>query len=125
MWALSFQIMNRASIEKGIGAALILSGLVLLILKVSSISQAQQSWDNWASPESGAMWFIGAVVAELTFLAARFTLGYFVYQSKISRAWLFYPLAVLTAVSGLSGIILVAAALALRFLQGEAHAAKT
>ena len=117
--------MNRALIQKGIGAALILSGLVLLALKISSTSEAQQSWDSWASPESGGMLFVGVLALELAFLVSRFTLGYFVYQSKNMGPWLFYPLAILTAVSGLSGIVLVAAVLALRFWQGGVHAAKT
>ncbi|MBE7215957.1 hypothetical protein MK852_16185 [Shewanella benthica] len=117
--------MNRALIQKGIGSALILSGLVLLVLKVSSISDSHQTWDSWASPENGTMWFIGVLVLELVFLASRFILGYFVYLSKNMRPWLIYPLAVLTAVSGLSGIVLVAAVLVLRFWQGGVHTSKT
>ncbi|ADZ90926.1 hypothetical protein [Marinomonas mediterranea] len=117
--------MNRVLIQKGIGAALILSGVALLVLKISSASEAQQSWDFWASPESGGMLFVGAVALELVFLVSRFTLGYFVYQCKNMGPWLFYPLALLTSVSGLSGIVLVAAVLALRFWQGRVHASKT
>jgi len=117
--------MNRLFIQKGIGAALIFSGLALLVLKVSSIPGAQQSWDSWASPENGTMWFVGVVALELTFLVSRFALGYFVYLGKSTGPWLFYPLAALTAVSGLSGIVLVAAVLVLRFWQGGVHAVKT
>ncbi|WP_157035570.1 hypothetical protein [Marinobacter psychrophilus] len=117
--------MNRAMIQKGIGGVLILIGLVLLVLKVSSISETQQGWETWASPGNGALWFTGVLAVELTFLISRFTLGYFVYQSKNIGPWLFYPLAILTTISGLSGIILVTAVLALRFWQGGVHAAKT
>ncbi len=117
--------MNRALIQKGIGVALIVSGLVLLALKISSMSEAQQSWDSWASPESGTMWFIGSLVLELLFLISRFSLGYFTYLGKHVGPWFFYPLAVLTAVSGVTGIVLVAAVLVLRFWQGGVHAAKT
>ncbi len=117
--------MSRALIQKGIGGALMLSGLVLLALKVSSISETQQGWDAWASPGSGTLWFIGVLAVELIFLISRFTLGYFVCQSKNIGPWLFYPLAMLTAISGLAGIVLVAAVLALRFWQGGVHAAKT
>jgi hypothetical protein len=67
----------------------------------------------------------GVLAVELALLVSRFTLGYFVYKNANMGPWLFYPLAILTAVSGLSGIVLVAAVLALRFWQGGVHAAKT
>jgi len=117
--------MNRALIQKGIGGALVLSGVVLFVLKVSSTSEARQGWDSWASPESGVMWFVGVLALEVAFLVSRFVLGYFVFQSKNMGPWLFYPLAILNAVSGLSGIVLVAAVLVIRFWQGGVHAVKT
>ncbi len=111
--------------QKGIGLALILSGLVLLVLKSVSIPEAQESWDAWSTPNSGTLLFIGAVAAELLLLAARFGLGCFVYTNRELGPWSFYPLVVLVAISGASGIVLVTACLALRFSQGKGHAAKT
>lgn len=111
--------------QKIIGGTLIFSGVVLLILQVISFSEARESWGVWASPESGAMWFAGALVLELVFLLSRFALGYLVFLNGRITPWLFYPLGALTAVSGLSGIVLVLAALALRFWQGGAYVAKT
>ncbi|HEY7886071.1 MAG TPA: hypothetical protein VIC08_14095 [Cellvibrionaceae bacterium] len=116
--------MSRALTYKIIGAALILSGLILLVLKASNISAAQQSWDSWASPESGTLWFVGALAVELAFLGARFALGYFVYLRKSVRPVLFYPLVVLTALSGLSGALLAAPVLIFRFWNGGLPEAK-
>lgn len=73
--------MNRELIQKLIGGALVLSGVVLLVLKVLSISEARESWAAWASPESGMIWLVGALVLELVFLLARFILGYLVFLS--------------------------------------------
>jgi hypothetical protein len=117
--------MNRELIQKLIGGALVLSGVVLLVLKVLSISEARESWAAWASPEGGMIWFIGALVLELVFLLARFILGYLVFLNGRIKPWLFYPLAAITALSGLSGAALVLAALALRWWRGGSYAAKT
>jgi small-conductance mechanosensitive channel len=117
--------MNRALLQKGIGLALILSGVILLALKIMSLPEAKESWDAWASPNSGTLLFIGALVAESLFLVARFFLGYFHLKSKYLGPRVFYPLVVLVALSGLSGIILVVASVALRFGQGQVYAAKT
>ena len=117
--------MNRALIQKVIGLALVLSGVVLLALKITNIPDAKESWDAWASPNSGTFLFIGVLAAELLFLAARFFLGYIHFKSKHLGPWSFYPLVVFVALSGLSGIILGAASIAIRFWQGQGHAAKT
>jgi len=117
--------MNRAIIKKGIGIALIISGLILLALKVSSLGEAREGWNAWASPDSGFLWFLGALTLELVLLGCRLMLGYLLYSGKNISTWSFYPLAVLTAVSGLSGIILVIATLVMRFWPGGSHAAET
>ena len=117
--------MNRVLIHRSVGAALILSGLIIFVLKALSFSDAQKNWDFWASPDSGAIWFVGIVILETVFLVSRITLGYLVYLRKNIGTSLFYPLAVITSVSGLSGILLVVVVLVLRFLQGGVHAAKT
>ncbi len=125
MWALSLRIMNRALVQKGIGLALVLSGAVLLALKITSIPEAKESWDAWASPNSGTFLFIGVLAAELLLLAARFFLGYVHLKCKDLGPWGFYPLVVFVALSGLSGIILAVASLAIRFWQAQGHAEKT
>ena len=117
--------MNRALAQKVIGMALVLSGVILLALKITSIPEAKENWDAWASPGSGTLVFIGVLAAELIFLAARFFLGYIHFKSKHLGPWSFYPLVVFVALSGLSGIILGVASLAIRFWQGQGHAAKT
>ncbi len=117
--------MNRALVQKGIGLALVLSGVVLLALKITSLSDAKESWDAWASPNSGTLLFVGVLAAELLFLASRFFLGYVHLKNKHLGPWSFYPLVVFVALSGLSGIILGVASLAIRFWQGQGHAAKT
>ncbi|WP_147336800.1 hypothetical protein [Pseudomonas abyssi] len=117
--------MNLALVQKGIGLALVLSGAVLLALKITSIPETKESWDAWASPNSGTFLFIGALAAELLFLAARFFLGYVHLKSKHLGPWGFYPLIVFVALSGLSGIILGVASLAIRIWQGQGYAAKT
>lgn len=117
--------MNRAKIKKGIGVALIISGLILLVLKVSRLGEALEGWNAWASPDSGFLWFLGALTLELVLLGCRLMLGYLLYSGKSISAWSFYPLAVLTAVNGLSGIILVIATLIMRFWPRGSHAAET
>lgn len=117
--------MDRALIQKGLGIALILSGLVLLVLKLLSVPEAQQSWDTWAAPDSGTSLFIVALVAESVLLAARFALGFFVYLNIQLGPWLFYTLAVLVAISSITGIILVLVCVLFRFLQGQDHAKET
>lgn len=114
--------MNRELIQQLIGGALLLSGFVLLVLKVLSIPEARESWAAWASPESGTMWFIGTLFLELIFILSRFVLGYLVFLNRRIRPWLFYPHAAITAVSGLSGMALVLAALALRWWPGSSYA---
>lgn len=98
------------------------SGVVLLVLKVLSIPEARQSWAVWAQPESGMMWFVGASLLELIFLLSRFVLGYLLFLNRSIRAWLFYPLAAITALSGISGVALVLAALALRWWSRGSYA---
>ena len=117
--------MNRALIQRGLGVALILSGLVLLVLKVLSIPEARQSWDSWAAPDSGTALFIGALAFESVLLAGRFALGYCIYSNKHLGPWLFYALAVLVAISGVTGIILAAACIAIRLSSNPGHAVKT
>lgn len=117
--------MNRELIQQVIGGALVLSGVMLLILKVLSISEAREGWAAWASPESGTMWFIGALVLELVFLSVRFLLGYLLFLNGRIKPWVFYPLAAITALSGLSGAVLVLAALAVRWWRGGSYAEKT
>lgn len=117
--------MNRALAQKGIGLALVLSGVVLLALKITSIPEAKESWDALASPNNGTFLFIGALAAELLLIGARFFLGYVHLMGKHLNPWSFYPLVVFVALSGLSGIILGVASLAIRFWQGQGHAAKT
>lgn len=117
--------MNRKLIQNLIGGALVLSGIVLLILKVLSISEAREGWAAWAAPESGTVWFIGALVLELVFLLARFLLGYLVFLSGRINPWAFYPLSVITSLSGPSGAALVLAALAVRWWRGGSYLAKT
>jgi small-conductance mechanosensitive channel len=117
--------MNRALVQKLIGLALILSGVVLLALKITSIPEAKENWGAWASQSSGTFLFIGVLAAELLFLAARFLLGYVCLTGKWLGPRGFYPLIVLVALSGLSGIILGVASLAIRFWQGQGYAAKT
>ncbi len=114
--------MNRVLVQRGIGVALILSGLVLLTLKIISIPESIETANSWAAPESGTAWFIGFLLIELLLLAARFALGYLVYVNQQISPWFFYPSAVLIGVSGLSGIILAASVIVLRFLQGRTHA---
>lgn len=116
--------MNRALAQKLIGLALVLSGVVLLALKITSIPEAKENWDAWAFPSSGTLLFIGVLAAELLFLAARFFLGYVHLTGRHLGPWSFYPLVVFVALSGLSGIILGTASLAIRFWQGQGHAAK-
>lgn len=116
--------MNRELIQQLIGGALVVSGFVLLVLKVLSISEIRESWDAWASPEIGTIWFIGALVLELVFLLARLLLGYLVFLNGRIKPWLFYSLAALTALSGLSGAALVLSALALSWWRGSSYAEK-
>ena len=113
--------MNRTLVHKVIGQALILSGAVLLALKIMNISEAKESWDAWASPTSGTVFFIGALTAELLFLAARFFLGYVHLKNKDLGPWVFYPLLLFVLLSGLSGIILALASLAILFWQRQAE----
>ena len=117
--------MNRAFVKKGIGLALVLSGAVLLALKITSLPEAKESWSAWASPNTGTFLFIGVLATELLFLAARFFLGYVHLKSKDLGPWGFYPLVVFVALSGMSGIILGVASLVIRFCQGQGHAEKT
>jgi hypothetical protein len=63
--------------------------------------------------------------AESVLLAARFTLGYFIYSNKQLGPWLFYALAVLVAISSFTGIILAIACLVVRFLPGQDSAKET
>ena len=100
--------------QKLIGGALVVSGVVLLVLKVLSIPETRQSWAAWAQPESGLMLFVGSLLIELIFLISRFALGYLLFLNRRIRPWFFYPLAAITALSGLSGVVLVIAVLALR-----------
>lgn len=116
--------MNRELIQRLIGGALVLSGVVLFVLKVLSIPEARESWAAWASPESGMMWFVGALFLDLIFLLSRLALGYLVFLDRRIRPWLFYPLAAITAISGLSGLALVLAAVVLRWWPGGSYAAK-
>ncbi|MBB3170214.1 hypothetical protein [Simiduia aestuariiviva] len=102
-----------------------ISVLILLALKLSSLPEARQVADSWAYPESGTLWFLGGLAVELMLLVARFILGYFVYIGRHASPWVFYPLVVLVAVSGFSGLALSVAALALRLWQGAHCAVKT
>lgn len=111
--------------QKGVGLALILSGVMLLALKIMSLPEAKESWNAWADPSSGTSLLIVMLLAESLFLAARFFLGYILFKSMHLQSWAFYPLVVLLALSGLSGIVLGVACLAIRFWQGQGHAAKT
>lgn len=117
--------MSRARIQEGTGLLLILSGIVILILNIMSISEAKESWDAWAYPNSGTYLFIGAMVAEVIFLSSRFFLGYAHFKSKQLGPWVFYPLVVLVALSGLSGIVLGVACLSIRFWQRQSYAPNT
>ena len=117
--------MSRAFIQKGIGLALIISGVVLLILKSMSLPEAKAGWDAWASPGSGTALFAGAFAAELLLIAAQFYLGYLNFRNRCLSPWGFYPLTMLVAVSGVQGIVLAAACLAIRLWPGQGHAAKT
>ena len=117
--------MNRRLVKKGVGLALVLSGVVLLALKITSIPVAKESWDAWASPSSGTSFFIGALTAESLLLAARFFLGYVHLKGKQLGPLGFYPLVVFVALSGVSGVILGLASLATRFWRGQSHAPKT
>jgi small-conductance mechanosensitive channel len=117
--------MNRALAQKVIGLALVLSGVVLLVLQITSIPEAKKNWEAWASPSSGTFFFIEVLAAELLFLAARFFLGYVHLTGKHLAPRSFYPLVVFVALSGLSGAVLGVASLAIRFWQGQGHAAKT
>ncbi|SER23251.1 hypothetical protein SAMN05421690_101378 [Nitrosomonas sp. Nm51] len=112
-------------IKKGIGVALIISGLILLVLKVLNLGEARESWNAWASPDSGFLWLLGALTLELVLLSCRLMLGYLLYRGKNISVWSFYPLAVLTALSGLSGIVLVIATLIMRFWPRGSHAVET
>ena len=107
--------MNRLLIGKVVGACLVLSSLLLLVLKAASIPEARQSWAAFAEPNSGTIFFVVAVTLELLLLAARFTLGYFTYLNKKLSLWLFFPLLLLVALNDLSGIVLASACLILRF----------
>lgn len=117
--------MNRKLVQKGIGLALVLSGVVLLALKITSIPVAKESWGAWASPSSGTFFFIGALTAESLLLAARFFLGYVHLKGKQLGPLGFYPLVVFVALSGVSGVILGLASLATRFWRGQSQAPKT
>ena len=123
--ALSLRIMNRTLAQKVIGLALVLSGLVLLALKITSIPEAKENLDAWAYPGSGTLLFIGVLATELLLLSARFFLGYVHLTGRHLGPWSFYPLVVFIALSGLSGIILGAASVAIRFWQGQGQVAKT
>jgi len=112
-------------IKKGIGVALIISGLILLVLKVLNLGEAREGWNAWASPDSGFLWFLGALTFELVLLGCRLMLGYLLYSGKNISVWSFYPLAVLTALSGLSGIVLVITTLIMRFWPRGSHASET
>lgn len=98
---------------------------MLLVLKVLSIPEARQGWDSWAAPDSGTALFIGALTFESVLLAGRFTLGYCIYSNKHLGPWLFYALAVLVAISSVTGIILAAACIAVRLSSNQGHAVKT
>jgi len=111
--------------QKGVGVALIASGILLLILKLSDLPEARESWEAWASPKSGAPWFVGALAVEAVLLASRIALGYFVYLGRAIRPWAFFLLVLLTAANGLSGIALAIAALALQYWPRSAHEAET
>lgn len=113
--------MNRGLIEKGIGLALVLSGIIILVLKAISIPEAKEGWSSFASPNDGTALLAGVLVIELLFLAARFFLGYIHFQNKHLRPWVFYPIVVIVAISGLSGIILAIGCLASRLWQGQGH----
>lgn len=106
--------MSRLIIRKGIGLTLIASSIVILVLKLSNISQARDSINAWALPEDSALIFIAVLIFELVMLVSRFTLGYFIYQSNNIKPWVLYPLAVLTIISGLTGVALVFTFLVLR-----------
>lgn len=59
------------------------------------------------------------LTAELFLLAARFFLGYVHFKCKDLGPWAFYPLLVVVALSGRSGIVLAVASLAIRFWKGR------
>jgi len=118
------KIVNPALARKVIALALFLSGAVLIALKIASIPEAKASWNDWSSADSGTFLFIAVVAAELLLLAARFVLAYVHFKNEHLGPWRFYPLVVCVALSGLSGIVLAGASLALRFWQGRAHATK-
>ncbi len=111
--------------QKFIGGALVVSGVVLSVLAVLSIPETRQSWASWAQPEGGVMWFVGALFLELIFLLSRFVLGYLLFLNRRIRPWLFYPLAGITALSGLSGVVLVLAVLALRWWPRGSYVAES
>ncbi len=111
--------------QKGVGVALIASGILLLILKLSNVPEARESWEAWASPQSGMPWFVGILAVEAVLLASRIALGYFVYLGKAIRPWAFFLMAFLTAANGLSGLALAVAALALQYWPARAHEAET
>jgi hypothetical protein len=98
--------MTISLLKKILGTMLILSGLVLALLKLSSLPEARGAADAWAYPESGLLWFIAGLAIEFMFLLARFILGYFVYTAKPISSWAFYLLAVMVSLSGLTGMVL-------------------
>ena len=116
--------MNRTTIKKLIAVGLIVSGLILLILKIYNLPSAYKSWETFAEPHAAFPYFAAAVALEILFLAARFTLGYMVYIGKNITGWLFYPLSVFTAFGGLTGVLLVVALLVERYWPLQEHANK-
>jgi hypothetical protein len=117
--------MNQQLVQKSIGIALILSAIILLVLKLLSLSGAGINIDAWANPENSTLWLIGIVIVELIFIVSRFVLGYVIFKSIRVSVFVFYPLVITTAISGLSGLVLGLVVLYLRLWQSWSNAKKT
>src|SRR5690606_35500771 len=118
--------MHRDRASKVVGATLLLSGLALAMFKAAEVAAFVDGVQAWALPDDGEAWLWGLLLFELVLLVARVALGILLYRRIPLAAGVFYSLAELVALSGLSGLVLGSLACAVRLWPrgraGSAHA---
>ncbi|HLV18897.1 MAG TPA: hypothetical protein VKY70_15680 [Pseudomonas sp.] len=106
--------MHRDRASKVVGATLLLSGLALAMFKAAEVAAFVDGVQAWAMPDDGEAWLWGLLLFELVLLVARVALGILLYRRIPLAAGVFYSLAALVALSGLSGLVLGSLACAVR-----------
>lgn len=104
------------SFSRLLGAAFILSGLIVLAVKIAGLPELQAQWQQWAAPESGTGMLVAHIIFDAILLGARLLLGIWLLNDRRIDLVVFYPLALLAALGGVSASALVALAIIHRLM---------